>query len=145
MTENKSHSNLGLFILGFLAGAVLGVLLAPEKGEVTRRKLKRKTTELKDKLEPSLTNIRERVAPVVDRVSQGTGSIISGIKKLEEFEGTVKEELADAFDEEEGLPIDTSLSGHKLELPKEGHVTPASQDRQIPPKPKRKSFFKNLK
>lgn len=140
MTENRSHSNIWPFVLGFLAGAILGVLLAPEKGEVTRKKLKRKTEEFKGKLEPSLGNIREKVAPVVEKISQRAEPLISGIKKLEQFEQDVKEELTDTFDEEEGLPLDTSLSDHKIELPKESPTT-----QQMPPKPKRKSFFKNLK
>lgn len=144
MAENKSHNSIWPFVLGFLAGAVLGVLLAPEKGEVTRKKLRRKTDELKGKIGPAVDDARERVTPVMEKIQQKVEPVISGIKKLEQFEEAVKEELADTFDEEEGLPLDTSLSDHKLELPKEEHPTPVP-DNQVPPKHKRKSFFKNLK
>lgn len=144
MTENRSHTNIWPFVLGFLAGAVLGVLLAPEKGEVTRKKLKRKTDELKGKIGSTIDDARERVTPVMEKIQQKVEPVISGIKKLEQFEEDVKEELADTFDEEDGLPLDTSLSGHKLELPKEEGHEPIP-NRQVPPKPKRKSLFKNLK
>lgn len=140
MSDHKSNSSIVPFLLGLLCGAVLGVLLAPEKGEVTRKKLKRKTDELKGKLGPAVDDARERVSPVMEKIQQKVEPVISGIKKLEQFGEDVKEELADTFDEEDGLPLDTSLSDHKLELPKESSTTP-----QTPPKPKRKSFFKNLK
>ena len=144
MSEQRSNSNVGPFLLGMLCGAVLGILLAPEKGEVTRKKLKSKTAELKDKLEPSLENIREKVTPVVEELSQRAEPVLAGFRKLEQFEDDVKEELTDAFDEEEGLPVDTSLSDHKIDLPKEEQAEPARSP-QTSPKPKRKSLFKNLK
>lgn len=144
MSDNSSKSNVWPFLLGLLAGAVLGVLLAPEKGEITRKKLKKKTSEIKGNLAPSFTGVRERLSPLVTKISEKAAPIISGFKKIEEFEKDVKDELTDTFDEEEDLPVDTSLSEHKIDLPKEEHLEPTSSH-QIPPKPKRKSFFKNIK
>jgi len=144
MPEQRLNNNIWPFLLGMLCGALLGILLAPEKGEVTRKKLKRKTAELKGKLEPSLEEIREKVAPVMEELTARAGPVLAGFKKLEQFEDDVKEELTDTFEEEEGLPLDTSLSEHKIELSKEEHSKPAPS-RHVSLKPKRKSLFKNLK
>lgn len=43
---SKEHKGIGKFILGLAVGAGLGVLFAPDKGEVTRKKLKNKLDEL---------------------------------------------------------------------------------------------------
>ena len=40
MSEKKKSSGIGKFALGALVGAGLGVLFAPEKGEVTRKQKK---------------------------------------------------------------------------------------------------------
>lgn len=41
MCDRNCGSNFAAFLLGALIGAAAGVLLAPAKGETTRRKLKR--------------------------------------------------------------------------------------------------------
>ena len=41
MCNRNCGSNFAAFVLGVLMGAAAGVLLAPAKGETTRRKLKR--------------------------------------------------------------------------------------------------------
>lgn len=144
MSNNDSKSNIWPFLLGILVGAVLGVLLAPEKGEVSRKKLKRKARELKEKMRPSFTDVQDKFSPLMEKFSEKVEPVISGFKKIKEFKEDVKEELTDTFDEEDGLPVDTSLSDHKIDLPKEENVPPVTTA-QVPPKPKRKSFFKNIK
>ncbi len=49
MSEKKKSSGIGKFALGALVGAGLGVLFAPEKGEVTRKQLKVKLDDLTKK------------------------------------------------------------------------------------------------
>lgn len=144
MSEHRSSNNIFPFLLGILCGAVLGILLAPESGELTRKKLKRKTAELKGKIEPSLSNLREKVAPVVEEISQRAKPLVSGIKKLEAMGEEVKEGLGETFEEDESLPIDTTLSDHKIVLPKRP-ASPSPGGGETPGKPKRKSYFKNLK
>ena len=49
----------GALVLGALIGAGVGILLAPEKGSVTRDKLKREAKDIKDKLSKDLTEVKD--------------------------------------------------------------------------------------
>lgn len=60
-------------VAGLAAGAVLGILFAPEKGSDTRRLIKRKSEdladELKDKFDDFLETVSEKFEKVKDEVS----------------------------------------------------------------------------
>lgn len=54
--------NKGTIILGVLAGAALGVLLAPNKGSETRNKLKKEAKIVKDKISKDFAEVKEDVS-----------------------------------------------------------------------------------
>jgi len=49
----------GAIVLGVLIGAAAGVLLAPEKGSVTRENLKREAKDIKDKLSKDFAEVKD--------------------------------------------------------------------------------------
>jgi gas vesicle protein len=63
-------------LAGIAAGAALGVLIAPDKGANTRRKIKQSGVDLAD-------DLKENVSSVVDNITH----------KFDRFKGTVKENL----------------------------------------------------
>ena len=59
-------------MIGIAAGAILGVLYAPDKGSVTRRKLSRMGEDLRDRF----NSIRDNISDTIDNLkgeSQETG------------------------------------------------------------------------
>ncbi|WP_347925760.1 YtxH domain-containing protein [Pontimicrobium sp. SW4] len=49
----------GAIVLGVLIGAAAGVLLAPEKGSITRDNLKREAKDIKEKLSKDFTEVKD--------------------------------------------------------------------------------------
>lgn len=49
----------GAIVLGVLIGAAAGVLLAPEKGSVTRENLKREAKDIKDKFSKDFAEVKD--------------------------------------------------------------------------------------
>lgn len=71
MSERGSHQSLA-FVVGFLVGAVLGgglgLLLAPGKGEETRKKLREGSQNLKEKVDEFYENVRGATQPLLEAV-----------------------------------------------------------------------------
>lgn len=58
--------NKGTLILGALIGAGIGVLLAPEKGKVTRDKLKKEGSLIKDQITKDFTEVKDDVSKAAE-------------------------------------------------------------------------------
>ena len=77
----KSTSNLIVgFLAGAAAGAVLGILYAPDEGSKTRKKIKDKTNHLKDEMEHTFEDLKAQVTGAVDEIK----------KKVDEVKGETK-------------------------------------------------------
>jgi gas vesicle protein len=55
----KSRTVIAL-LAGAAVGAVLGILLAPDKGEESRKKVKKTAEDCVDKVKDTLSNLRKR-------------------------------------------------------------------------------------
>ncbi|MBC5838885.1 YtxH domain-containing protein [Flavobacterium muglaense] len=79
---------------GFAAGAILGILYAPDKGEKTRKKIKRKSQDyaddLKDKYESSIETLSKKYETLKkdskELIAEGKSKIDSAKKHLENSE-----------------------------------------------------------
>jgi len=54
---SERGSGLGPFVFGVIIGAMAGVLLAPARGEVTRRRLGRRVDDLRDLAEEKIDQL----------------------------------------------------------------------------------------
>ncbi|HRH59309.1 MAG TPA: YtxH domain-containing protein [Chitinophagaceae bacterium] len=63
------------FAKGVLVGAIAGILLAPDSGKATRKKIARKASELKDSIEDTYDQF-------VDEVSQQVNNVTSKAKDI---------------------------------------------------------------
>ena len=131
--SEKNHSSLWPFLLGFLTGALLGVLFAPAKGEESRKKLKKKAQEAKEKYGSMASEIKEKVEPVMEEISEIGKPIF---RKLDDFGNVVRDEIAESLGEE-------SL-GLEEELKTESPVPSQSTKKQnVSSGTKRHLFFRN--
>lgn len=63
-------------LAGFAAGAVLGILLAPDKGEETRKKMGKKADDFSDGLKTKLNDVIETVMNKFESVKEEASEIV---------------------------------------------------------------------
>lgn len=57
------------FLKGMIAGAVVGILFAPDSGKATRKKIARKTSDLKDSLEETYEQFVDEISQQVSKAA----------------------------------------------------------------------------
>jgi gas vesicle protein len=90
--------NAGKMILsiavGVAAGAVIGVLLAPDKGSETRRKISERSNEYADGLKTKFNDFIESVLDKFDSVKAEAENLAhKGMNKAEEIKNEVKQPM----------------------------------------------------
>jgi len=69
-------------LLGVLAGVVVGMILAPEKGSLTRQRIKGQLSGFGDDLAGSFKNINELAGPYVKNINGMAAPYIDKVKNL---------------------------------------------------------------
>lgn len=79
---NTQAKSLIAFLAGVAAGSAIGILFAPEKGEVTREKLSSSLGDYRDQLKNFIKDLRERGEEVALEYAGGDNSAKAEGKKV---------------------------------------------------------------
>lgn len=78
-------------ITGFVAGAITGVLFAPEKGSTTRKQIKEKSEDLVDEVKAKLDEFSENFIEKFEKAQQGVNKLAeNGEAKYENMKKDAK-------------------------------------------------------
>jgi gas vesicle protein len=73
MKESKVLASL---LIGAAAGAVLGILLAPDKGSETRKKISKKTNEFGEEIKNKFGEVKETLKGKYDSIKTEANDIL---------------------------------------------------------------------
>lgn len=79
---NTQAKSLIAFLAGIAAGSAIGILFAPEKGEVTREKLSGSLGDYRDQLKNFIKDLRERGEEVALEYAGGDNNAKAEGKKV---------------------------------------------------------------
>ena len=86
-----SKNLLSAVLLGAAAGAVLGILLAPDKGSETRKKIAKKTGDIGDTVRNKFTEFGESIAEKFDNIrSEANDLMEKGKDKVQQVKEDTK-------------------------------------------------------
>ncbi len=98
----EAGAGLAIFVLGALLGAAAGVLYAPAKGEVTRRKLKRWANDTyEENKEAMLEHAREFKEKAKERFDDARAKLLEGKDKVVKELARRKDEVVAKFQKDE--------------------------------------------
>jgi gas vesicle protein len=82
-------------LIGAAAGAVLGILFAPDRGSDTRKKLRRKGTDLKDTLKSKINDLVDGIADQIENAkSEIENKMDEGVEKAASDKSQVRHSLS---------------------------------------------------
>src|SRR6185437_4435652 len=65
------------FFWGLVAGAAIGLLYAPKRGEETRAQLQQQFNTLQQETQTRVSDLRDKASPVIDQARQTVNSTLS--------------------------------------------------------------------
>ncbi|NTV31231.1 YtxH domain-containing protein [candidate division WWE3 bacterium] len=138
MSESKSKSFLVGAILGVAVGSVTGLLLAPKKGQDTRKILKKRFETYGNKVNKSIQELSDKgVTLPEEAIKMGKNLLDAAENKLEQVVSAVEQAGGDIESQSkptQELPIEPSQSIS------EGDTNNTQQDQT----PRKKRFFKGI-
>jgi gas vesicle protein len=92
----SSGSVLMSFLLGGIVGAGLALLLAPQSGEETRKKIKELAGEVKDKTTVMADEVKEKATGFVDQAKHTVSDFVDEGKGMYESKKSIFKAAVDA-------------------------------------------------
>ena len=78
---NSTTKQLGIFLCGAAAGAALGLLLAPDKGSNTRKKIVKATSDMKHKFDDEVEELKKGYNKKLDKNLEHVKEGVDSMKK----------------------------------------------------------------
>jgi len=96
MSNNRGSGFFKGVLFGAVLGAVAGILLAPDEGKNTRRKLKNKKEEIEPRLRELASIISNNVVPFFEGLAESSQK---GIREVKEVASEVRKDVVEVVEE----------------------------------------------